>query len=63
MKQLESWDGRRTVKLWIVKTNEGIKRTWKATEAEARAAATARGHVVKSIRPGVDADALINVVS
>ena len=55
-----SWDGRRNVYLWIIKTNAGTKRTWKATEAEARTATEARGWKVKSIRAGVDADALIN---
>ena len=61
MKQLMSWDGRRNVFLWIIKTTAGNKRTWKATEAEARAAAEARGLIVKSIRAGLDADSLVNI--
>jgi hypothetical protein len=57
--QLESWDGSKTVKLWIVKTNSGIKRTWKTTEPEARNAATAIGLRVLSIRAGTEQDALV----
>ena len=59
MKQLESWDGRRTVKLWIVRTNKGIKRTWKATESEVRNAATPLGLRVLAIRAGTERDALV----
>lgn len=48
----------KTVRLWILETDHGTKRTWKATEGQARRQVAARGHKLLSIRPGTEADGL-----
>lgn len=56
MKQLAQLHGGNLLKLWIARTDKGVKHLWRKTEAEARSRLAQHRLVVRSLRAGTERD-------